>query len=213
MVFAIHGYELALGTHVSPPSWTPPPPRHLRAHPVFPGCHRAPSLGALLHTSELPWSSILHMTTYKFQCYSLKSSHPLLRPLSPKVCSLHLPLLCCKYNLKTNKWLVGPPKKRACSPKILGFCPRHSHPVSCPSSGSTWEIIHHFTTPAWLPQVPRLPPFAKGDLTTLYSPNSLHLCPLPTTIGVALWGHLLYPWCPIEDLPPKKAPSKCLLNE
>ena len=36
----------------------------------------------------------------KFQCYSLKSSHPLLLPLSPKVCSLRLYLLCCKYNLK-----------------------------------------------------------------------------------------------------------------
>ena len=29
-----------------------------------------------------------------FQCYSLKSSHPHLLPLSPKVCSLHLCLLC-----------------------------------------------------------------------------------------------------------------------
>ena len=31
---------------------------------------------------------------YMFQCYSLKSSHPLL-PLSPRVCSLRLCLLCC----------------------------------------------------------------------------------------------------------------------
>jgi len=30
-----------------------------------------------------------------FQCYSLKSSHSLLLPLNPKVCSLHLSLLCC----------------------------------------------------------------------------------------------------------------------
>ena len=30
-----------------------------------------------------------------FQCYSLKTSHRCLLPLSPKICSLHLCLLCC----------------------------------------------------------------------------------------------------------------------
>ena len=41
--------------------------------------------------------SILHMVIYMFLCYSLKSCHPHLLPLSPKVCSLHLclPLLPC----------------------------------------------------------------------------------------------------------------------
>ena len=34
------------------------------------------------------------MVMYLFQCYSLKSSHPLILPLSPKVCSLCLCLLC-----------------------------------------------------------------------------------------------------------------------
>ena len=34
------------------------------------------------------------MVMYLFQCYSLKSSHPLLLPLSSKVCSLCLCLLC-----------------------------------------------------------------------------------------------------------------------
>ena len=34
------------------------------------------------------------MVIYMFQCYSLKSSHPRLLPQSPKVCSLHLCLLC-----------------------------------------------------------------------------------------------------------------------
>ena len=46
-------------------------------------------------TSNLDWSSILHMVIYMFQCYSLKSSHPHLLPQSPKVCSLHLGLFCC----------------------------------------------------------------------------------------------------------------------
>ena len=56
--------------------------------------HRALALGALCHTSNLHWLSILHMVMYMFQCFSLKSSHPLLLPLSPKICSSCLsPLL------------------------------------------------------------------------------------------------------------------------
>ena len=41
------------------------------------------------------WSSVLHMVSYTSQCYSLKSSHLHFLPLSPKICSLHLCLLCC----------------------------------------------------------------------------------------------------------------------
>ena len=67
----------------------------LPPHPISLGCPRAPALGALLHALNLHWSSILYMVMYIFQCYSLKSSHPQLLPLSPKVCSLHLCLLCC----------------------------------------------------------------------------------------------------------------------
>ena len=33
-----------------------------------------------------------------FQCYSLNSSHPLLPPLCPQVCFLHLYLYCCLTN-------------------------------------------------------------------------------------------------------------------
>ena len=78
------------------PSLPNPPannPTHLPPHAIPPGCqstHRAWSLGANSH-----WLSVLHMVTYIFQCYSLKSSHPLLLPLSPKVCSLCLCLLGC----------------------------------------------------------------------------------------------------------------------
>jgi len=60
-------------------------------NPIPLGCPRAPALSALLHASNLHWSSILHMVIYMFQCYSLISSHPCLLPHSPKVCSL---LLC-----------------------------------------------------------------------------------------------------------------------
>ena len=74
--------------HPEPPSHLPPPPIPL-------GCPRALALGALLHASNLHWSSTLHMVIYMFQCYFLISSHPRLLPHSPKVCSLHLCLFCC----------------------------------------------------------------------------------------------------------------------
>ena len=77
----------------------PPPhtetPSHLCPHSIPLGCPRAAALGALLHAPNLRWSSILHMVIYMFQFYSLKSSHPHLLPLSPKVCSFCLCLLCC----------------------------------------------------------------------------------------------------------------------
>ena len=72
------------------------PPSHLPPHPIPLGCPRAPALDALLHASNLDWSPVLHMVMYMFQCYSLKSFHPHLLPLSPKVCSLCLHLLCCR---------------------------------------------------------------------------------------------------------------------
>ena len=74
-----------------PPSWTP---SHLPPLPIPLGCPRAPALGALLYASNMHWSSILFMAMYMFQCYSLKSFHPHLLLLSPKVHSLHLHLLC-----------------------------------------------------------------------------------------------------------------------
>ena len=84
MVFAIHQHEL-LQAYMCPPIWTPLPPPFL---PYPSGLSRSTSLGALLHASNLQWSSVLHMVIYMFQCYSLKSSHPCLLPLSPKVSSL-----------------------------------------------------------------------------------------------------------------------------
>ena len=62
----------------------------------------APLLQVVTNTSfQFPMSYIklslsnLCMVMYMFQCCSLKSSHPLLLPLCPKVCSLCLCLLCC----------------------------------------------------------------------------------------------------------------------
>ena len=62
----------------------PESPSHILPHPIPPDCHRAPALGALSHTLDFHWLSILHMVMYMFQCNSLKLSHPLLLPLSPK---------------------------------------------------------------------------------------------------------------------------------
>ena len=71
-----------MGAHVSS---HPEPPSHLPYHPITLGCPRAPALSALLHASNLHWSSILHVVVYIFQCYSLKSSHTHLLPHSAKV--------------------------------------------------------------------------------------------------------------------------------
>ena len=93
MAFATHPHESATGIHVSPPILNLSP--NLPPYLIPLGCPRAPALGAPLHASNLNWSSILHMVMYMFQCHSLKSPHPHPLALSPKVCSLHLCLLCC----------------------------------------------------------------------------------------------------------------------
>ena len=82
-----------LQVHMCPPHSETP--SHLPPHPIPLGCPRAPALSALLHASNLHWSSILHVVIYMFQCYSLKSFHPRLLPQSPSVCSLYLSLFCC----------------------------------------------------------------------------------------------------------------------
>ena len=73
----------------------PDPPSHLPHHPIPQGHPSAPALSTLSHALNLDWRSISHMIIYMFQCYSLKPSHPLLLPQSPKVCSLYLCLFCC----------------------------------------------------------------------------------------------------------------------
>ena len=91
MIFAIHHPELATGICVSAGHWTPlPSPTH--PNPLdFP---RAISLCTLFHASYLYWSCF-NMIMYMFRCYSLKSFHSRLLPLSPKGSSLHLCLFCC----------------------------------------------------------------------------------------------------------------------
>jgi len=73
----------------------PEPPSHLPSHSIPQGHPGASALSTLSHALNLVWRPISHMVIYMFQCYSLKSSHPLLLSQSPKVCSLHLCLFHC----------------------------------------------------------------------------------------------------------------------
>ena len=57
-------------------------------------CLRALGLSPLHHTADSHWLSIFHMVMSMFWCFSLDSSHPLLSPLCPQVCSLCLRLHC-----------------------------------------------------------------------------------------------------------------------
>ena len=66
------------GLHVFPPILNPPLPTS-PPHPIPLYCPRAPALGALPHTVNLHWPSVLHKVIYMFQYYSLKSSHPHLK--------------------------------------------------------------------------------------------------------------------------------------
>ena len=97
VAFAIHWQESATGAYVSSilnPISLPP-------HPIPPDCPSALALSALLHVSNLHWSSVLHMVIYISQCDFLKLCRPLLFPHSPKVCSLHLCLsFCLAYRIK-----------------------------------------------------------------------------------------------------------------
>ena len=47
------------------------PPSHLSPHPIL-GCPRAPTLDALLHASNMYWSSILHKVMY---CKEIQPVH------------------------------------------------------------------------------------------------------------------------------------------
>ena len=71
----MHQYELSIGIHMFPPAWTP---SHLPHQPIPLGYHRGLVLSLLHNTSNLHWLSILHMVTYMFQCYALKSFHAFL---------------------------------------------------------------------------------------------------------------------------------------
>ena len=78
--------------HMCAPHLEPPPTSVPTSSPRV---SQSTGFDALLHASNLHWSSIFHTIIYMFQRYSLKSSHTCLFSQSPRVCSLHLCLFCC----------------------------------------------------------------------------------------------------------------------
>ena len=85
--------------YMSSQTWTPShlPPRIISMdHPLAP----APSI--LYPASNIDRRFVSYMIVYVFQCHSLKSSHPLPLPQSPKVRCTHLCLFCCLAYRVTN---------------------------------------------------------------------------------------------------------------
>ena len=73
----------------------PEPASHLPCHIISLDHPHAPAPSILYPTSNIDWWFISYMIVYMFQCHSPKSSHLLPLPLSPKVRSIHLCLICC----------------------------------------------------------------------------------------------------------------------
>ena len=75
------------------PILNPPPTSH--PHIISLDHPHAPAPSILYPVSNIDWHFVSYMIVYMFQCHSLKSSHPLPLPQSPKVRSIHLCLFCC----------------------------------------------------------------------------------------------------------------------
>ena len=73
----------------------PDSPSHLLPHIISLDHPRAPAPNILYPASNIDWQFVSYMIVYMFQCHSPKSSHSLLLPQSPKVCSICLCLFCC----------------------------------------------------------------------------------------------------------------------
>ena len=123
-------------------------PSHLPPHPTPLGCTRAPALGALLHALNLLWLSHLDVIIYMFQCYSLKSSHLCLLPLSPKVCSLCLCLLCCPAHRIIGTIFLD--SITTTTTKSRQSCPTLCDPLDCSLPGSPVPGILQARTLEWV---------------------------------------------------------------
>ena len=74
--------------HPEPSSLVPP-------HTIPLGHPSAPAPSIQYCALNLDWRLLPYMILYVFQCNSLKSSHPLPLPQSPKDCSIHQCFFCC----------------------------------------------------------------------------------------------------------------------
>ena len=85
----IDQHELATGIHVSPPSWIPLPPPSPSHHSRL---SQSTDFGFPVSYIKL---TLAIYFTYSNVYVSVLLSHPFLFPLSLKVCSLYLCLVCC----------------------------------------------------------------------------------------------------------------------
>ena len=90
--FAIHQHESTTGVHMFPILHPLPTSLPISSLWVIP-MHQPQA--SCYPASNLDWQFVSYMIFYMFQCHSLKSSHPLPLPQSPKDCSIHLCLFCC----------------------------------------------------------------------------------------------------------------------
>jgi len=104
------------------------------------GFSQSTSFGRSASFMELYWSSILSMVIYMFQCYYLKSSHPYLLSLSPKVCSLHLCLLCC-HACRIISTIFSNSIFMHSFSSVTQSCPTLCHPINC--STPCLPVHHH----------------------------------------------------------------------
>ena len=94
MIFAIYQYKSAAGIHVSTPLHLETP-SHLPKYPIPLGYPWAVTLVALLHASKLALVSYFTYGNVHILMVFSQIIPSCLLPLNPKICSLHLCLLCC----------------------------------------------------------------------------------------------------------------------
>ena len=111
------------------PSRSPLPPPS-PSHPS--GSSQCTNPEHLSHASNLGWWSVSPLIVYLFQCYSLRTSHPRLLPLSPKVSSVHLCLFFC-FAYRVCIFL----NQRTLKCVITQSCPTLCDPVDCNWPGSS----------------------------------------------------------------------------
>ena len=104
LVCAKHQHESATAIHMSPPSWSPPPPFPTLFHPSR--LSQNTGLSSLCHTASSHLLSIFHMIMYMFPCYPFNFSHRLLHPLCLQVCFLFLCFYCYPANRFINIILI-----------------------------------------------------------------------------------------------------------